>query len=62
MASSRTLLRVTGLGVLAFLVMVSYSIARLQLMDDLEGIALEPKGLRFDPELPVPELTPAAPE
>ncbi|MCC7064421.1 MAG: TolC family protein [Planctomycetes bacterium] len=34
---------------------VDYSVARLQLMHDLEAIELEPKGLRFDPALPVPQ-------
>jgi outer membrane protein TolC len=38
---------------------VDYSVARLSLMRDLEGIALEPKGLRFDPALPVPPNRPA---
>lgn len=33
---------------------VSYAVARLQLMHDLEAIALEPQGLRFDPTLPLP--------
>jgi outer membrane protein TolC len=35
---------------------VDYAIARLELLRDLEGIALEPKGLRFDPALPLPSL------
>ncbi len=34
---------------------VDYSVARLQLMHDLEAISLEPKGLRFDPALPLPQ-------
>lgn len=34
---------------------VDYSIARLQLMNNLEAIALEPTGLRFDPTLPMPQ-------
>lgn len=34
---------------------VDYSVARLQLMQDLEAIDLEPKGLRFDPALPIPQ-------
>jgi outer membrane protein TolC len=33
---------------------VQYSIARLELLRDMEGIAMEPKGLRFDPALPLP--------
>lgn len=33
---------------------VSYAIARLQLMLTLEALVLEPKGLRFDPALPLP--------
>ncbi len=39
---------------------VDYSIARLELLRDLEGLVLEPKGLRFDPALPMPQ--PAAEE
>ncbi|MBK8096481.1 MAG: TolC family protein [Planctomycetes bacterium] len=35
---------------------VDYQVARLELLRDLEGIALEPKGLRFDPALPIPQL------
>lgn len=38
---------------------VNYSIARLELVRDLEGLALEPRGLRFDPALPLPEAKPA---
>ncbi len=38
---------------------VEYSIARLQLMNDLEAIALEPTGLRFDQSLPMPSGKPA---
>jgi outer membrane protein TolC len=38
---------------------VDYSVARLSLMRDLEAIALEPKGLRFDPALPMPPNRPA---
>jgi outer membrane protein TolC len=34
---------------------VDYAVARLGLLRDLEGIALEPKGLRFDPALPLPQ-------
>lgn len=34
---------------------VAYAVARLQLMNDLEGVALEPRGLRFDPKLPIPD-------
>lgn len=34
--------------------LVDYAIARLELLRDLEAIALEPKGLRFDPALPLP--------
>ena len=37
---------------------VAYTVARLELMRDLEALALEPKGLRFDPALPVPEPRP----
>ncbi len=33
---------------------VNYTVARLDLMRDLEGLALEPQGLRFDPALPMP--------
>jgi len=33
---------------------VSYAIARLQLLLTLDGLVLEPKGLRFDPALPLP--------
>jgi outer membrane protein TolC len=34
---------------------VDYAIARLQLMNDLEAIALAPAGLRFDQSLPMPK-------
>lgn len=34
---------------------VDYAIARLQLMNDLEAIALQPTGLRFDQSLPIPK-------
>jgi outer membrane protein TolC len=34
---------------------VDYAIARLQLMNNLEAIALEPSGLRFDLDLPLPQ-------
>lgn len=40
-------IRVTG-------ALVDYAIARLGLIRDLEGLILEPKGLRFDPNLPLP--------
>jgi outer membrane protein TolC len=33
---------------------VNYAVARLELMRDIESIALEPKGLRFDFALPMP--------
>jgi outer membrane protein TolC len=35
--------------------LIDYSVARLELLRDLEGLVLEPKGLRFDPALPVPK-------
>jgi outer membrane protein TolC len=35
---------------------VDFAIARLQLMNDLEAIRLEPQGLRFDPTLPMPTV------
>jgi outer membrane protein TolC len=38
---------------------VNYSVARLQFLRDLEGLALEPKGFRFDPALPLPQPKPA---
>lgn len=38
---------------------VDYAIARLQLMNELEAIALEPTGLRFDQTLPLPAAKPA---
>jgi outer membrane protein TolC len=34
---------------------VDFSIARLQLMNDLEAIRLEPQGFRFDTSLPMPQ-------
>ncbi|MFK7738946.1 MAG: TolC family protein [Planctomycetota bacterium] len=34
---------------------VDYAISRLQLMNDLEAIRLQPQGLRFDLELPMPD-------
>jgi len=34
---------------------VDYANARLELINDLEAIRLEPKGLRFDPALPLPK-------
>ncbi len=34
---------------------VDYAVARLSLMRDLEALVLEPKGLRFDPALPMPQ-------
>jgi outer membrane protein TolC len=34
--------------------LVDYAIARLQLLRDLEGVSLEPKGLRIDLSLPLP--------
>lgn len=34
---------------------VAYAIARLQLMNDLEAIELQPNGLQFDQTLPVPQ-------
>ena len=36
---------------------VSFAVARLRLMSDLQAIALEPSGLRFDSSLPLPERT-----
>ncbi|MBL8730959.1 MAG: TolC family protein [Planctomycetes bacterium] len=33
---------------------IDYAIARLELVRDLEGLALEAQGLRFDPSLPMP--------
>jgi outer membrane protein TolC len=38
---------------------VTYAVSRLQFVRDLEGLALEPQGLRFDPALPVPSAQPA---
>jgi outer membrane protein TolC len=35
--------------------LVSYNISRLQLMNDLEALMLEPKGLRYDPGLILPD-------
>ena len=37
---------------------VDYAVARLQLMTDLEAIALAPAGLRFDRSLPLPQPKP----
>jgi outer membrane protein TolC len=34
---------------------VDYAVSRLQLLRDLEGLILEPKGLRYDPGLPLPQ-------
>ena len=34
--------------------LVDSTVARMTLLRDLEGLALEPKGLRFDPGLPLP--------
>jgi len=34
---------------------VDYAIARLEFLRDLEGLVLEPKGLRYDPGLPLPQ-------
>jgi len=34
---------------------VNYALARLRLVRDLEGLILEPQGLRYDPALPLPE-------
>lgn len=36
---------------------VDYAIARIQLLRDLEGLRLEPQGLRFDPALEVPSVS-----
>lgn len=38
---------------------VSYAIARLELMNDLEAIRLDPQGLRFDQALPLPTFATA---
>lgn len=38
---------------------VDYAIARIQLLRDLEGLRLEPQGLRFDPALEVPAMATA---
>ena len=35
---------------------VDYAIARIELLRDLGGLAMEPKGLRFDPALPIPKV------
>ena len=35
---------------------VNYAIARIELLRDLGGLAMEPKGLRFDPALPIPKV------
>ncbi len=37
--------------------LIDYAVARLTLLRDLEGLVLEPKGLRFDPGLPLPSAT-----
>jgi outer membrane protein TolC len=34
---------------------VEYALARLELLRDLEGLILEPTGLRYDPKLPIPQ-------
>ncbi len=34
---------------------IGYHVARLQLLNDLEAVKLEPSGLRFDPALPLPQ-------
>jgi len=34
--------------------LVDYAISRLDLMRDLEALAIEPKGLRYDRSLPIP--------
>ncbi len=36
---------------------VDYAIARLDLLSSIEGLVLEPKGLRYDPGLPLPPET-----
>jgi outer membrane protein TolC len=44
---------------------VNYAIARLALLQDLEALPLEPKGLRYDPGLPIPKearMSPSAEE
>ncbi len=38
---------------------VSYSVARLQLLNELQGIVLQPAGLQFDRTLPIPHPTTA---
>jgi outer membrane protein TolC len=37
--------------------LIEYAVARIELLRDLEGLVLEPKGLRFDPGLPLPSAT-----
>lgn len=42
--------------------LVDFAVAKLQLLRDLEALPIEPKGLRYDPRLPMPPealLTPA---
>ncbi|MCA8955516.1 MAG: TolC family protein, partial [Planctomycetes bacterium] len=34
--------------------LVDFAVAKLQLLRDLKGLPLEPKGLRYDPGLPIP--------
>ncbi|MCC6670597.1 MAG: TolC family protein [Planctomycetes bacterium] len=34
--------------------LIDHAVARLNLLRDLEGLVLEPKGLRYDPGLPIP--------
>jgi outer membrane protein TolC len=45
-------------------VLVDFAVAKLQLLQDLDALPLEPKGLRYDPGLPLPAETqrpPASP-
>lgn len=42
--------------------LIDYTIARLVLLRDLGGLVLEPKGLRFDPALPLPTGPRALPD
>ncbi len=45
-------------------VLVDFAVAKLQLLQDLDARPLEPKGLRYDPGLPLPvetQRTPASP-
>ncbi len=45
-------------------VLVDFAVAKLQLLQDLDALPLEPKGLRYDPGLPLPvetQRTPASP-